>query len=90
MRRTKLETCLVILETLTRFGPLKVTHVMQKANLNSIVLKNYFIFLIKQGAVEGRHVGANKIVYMITERGLYLTKCFIELNHVIPTRKNNN
>lgn len=60
---------------------------MQKANLNSIVLKNYFSFLIKQGAVEGRYVGANKIVYMITERGLYLTKCFIELNHLIPTRE---
>jgi predicted transcriptional regulator len=61
---------------------------MQKANLNFIVLENYFAFLIKQGAVEGRFVGTNKLVYMITDRGLYLTKCFIELNHVIPASKN--
>ncbi len=61
---------------------------MKKANLNFIVLKNYFAFLIKQGAVEGKCVGTNKVVYVITDRGLYLNKCFIELNHVIPTSKN--
>lgn len=87
MRRSKLETCMDILETLARYGPLKITHIMQKANLNSNVLKNYFAFLIKQGAIEGRRIGRDKIVYMITERGLYLTQCFIELNHVIPTGK---
>jgi predicted transcriptional regulator len=89
-RRTKLETCMAILETLARYGPLKITHVMQKANINSTVLKNYFAFLIKQGAIEGKYIGRDKIVFMITERGLYLTKCFIELNQVIPTGKIRN
>ena len=59
----------------------------QKANVNCNVLKNYFDFLIKQGAVEERCVGRDRIVYAITERGLYLTRCFKELNHVIPTGK---
>jgi hypothetical protein len=60
---------------------------MQKANLNSNVLKNYFAFLIKQGAIEGRYIESEKSVFMITERGLYLTKYFIELNQLIPTGK---
>ena len=85
LRRSKLETCLSILETLARHGPLKITHVMQKSNLNSNVLKNYFDFLIKQNAVEEKSVERKKIVYAITERGLYLIRCFKELNQVIPT-----
>jgi len=87
LRRSKLETCLSILETLARHGPLKITHVMQKANVNCNVLKNYFDFLIKQGAVEEKSVSRDRIVYAITERGSYLIRCFKELNQVIPTVK---
>jgi predicted transcriptional regulator len=89
LRRSKLETCLSILEILGSRGPLKITHVMQKANVNCNVLKNYFDFLIKQGAVEEKCVEREKIVYAITERGLYLIKCFKELNQMIPTVKIN-
>jgi len=52
-----------------------------------MVLKNYFDFLIKQGAVEEKPFGRGRIVYAITERGLYLIRCFKELNQVIPTVK---
>ena len=87
MRRSKLETCLSILETLASNGPLKITHVMQKADVNYNVIKNYFDFLIKQDAVEEKGIGRDKIVYAITGRGLYLIRCFKELNQVIPTMK---
>ena len=87
MRRTKLETSLSILETLARHGPLKITQVMQKANVNCNVLKNYFDFLIKQGAVETNCVARGKIVYAITDRGSYLIRYFKELSQVIPTMK---
>jgi DNA-binding PadR family transcriptional regulator len=60
---------------------------MHKANVNCNVLKNYFDFLIKQGAVEEKCVGRDRIVYAITERGLYLIRCFKALNQVIPTVK---
>ncbi|MGA3111945.1 MAG: hypothetical protein ABSE15_07925, partial [Candidatus Bathyarchaeia archaeon] len=50
-------------------------------------LKNYFDFLIKQGAVEEKCVGRDRIVYAITERGLYLIRCFKGLNQVIPAEK---
>jgi predicted transcriptional regulator len=87
LRRSKLETCLSILETLGSHGPLKITHVMQKANVNCNVLKNYFDFLIRQGAVEEKYVKGDKIVYAITERGLYLIRCFKELDRVVPMVK---
>ena len=85
MRRSKLETCLSILETLDSKGPQKITHVMRKANVNCNVLKNYFDFLINQGAVEEKYVARNKIVYAITERGLNLIRYFKELDQMIPT-----
>ena len=87
MSRSKLETCLSILDILASHGPLKITHVMRKANLNCNVLKNYFDFLIKQGAVEEKLIGRDKIVYAITQRGFYLIKCFNELDKVIPTAR---
>ena len=87
MRRTKLETSLSILETLASRGPLKITHVMQKANLNCTVLKNYFDFLIEQRAVEEKRVEGNRIVYGITDRGAYLIKYFKGLNQLLPKTK---
>ncbi len=45
-----------ILSVLAHRGPLKLTHVMYKANVNCSVLKEYLDFLIKQGLVEERTV----------------------------------
>ena len=87
MRRSKLETCLSILETLNSADSLKITHIMQKSNVNCNVLKNYFSFLITQGAIEEKYVERDKIVYAITERGSYLIRCLKALNQVIPTMK---
>lgn len=54
MRRSKLEMYVDILSVLAHKGPLKLTHVMYKANVNCCVLKEYLDFLIKQGLVEQR------------------------------------
>ena len=70
---------------MTTNGPLKITHVMQKANLNCKVLKNYLDFLIKQGAVEEKRVYKERIVYGITERGVYLIRYLKELDYMTPT-----
>jgi len=87
LRRTKLETSLSILETLARNGPLKITHVMQKANLNCNVLKNYFNFLIEQRVVEEKCVEGDRIVYGITERGANLIRYINGLNQLFPKTK---
>jgi len=44
MRRSKMEIYLDILKTLAQKGPLKLTHIMYKSNVNCCVLKEYWIF----------------------------------------------
>ena len=84
MRRSKLEMYVDILSVLSHRGPLKLTHVMYKANVNCSVLKEYLDFLIKQGLVEERPLGKRRIVYAVTQRGLMVLKYFRELKQVLP------
>lgn len=84
MRRSKLEMYIDILKVLARHGPLKLTHIMYKANVNCSVLKQYLEFLIKQNLVEERTVGKKRIVYAITDRGRTVLKYFRELIVVLP------
>jgi predicted transcriptional regulator len=73
-----------ILTVLAHRGPLKLTHVMYKANVNCSVLKGYLEFLIKQSLVEERVVGRQRVVYAVTQRGLTVLKYFRELKQVLP------
>ncbi len=84
MRRSKLEMYVDILSVLARKGPLKLTHVMYKANVNCSVLKEYLDFLTKQGLVEERTVGKQRVVYAVTQRGITVLKYFKELKQVLP------
>ena len=70
MRRSKLEMSLDVLQVLSERGPLKLTHIMSKANVNCNVLKWYLDFLTKQGLVEEKIIRKEKLVYAITERGV--------------------
>ncbi len=75
-----------ILKVLAQKGPLKLTHIMYKANVNCHVLKEYTDFLIKQGLVEERKVGKreSKTVFAITERGITVLRYFRELKQALP------
>ena len=84
MRRSKLEMYIDILKVLAHRGPLKLTHVMYKANVNCSVLKEYLDFLIQQSLVEERAVGKQRIVYAVTQRGITVLKYFRELKLVLP------
>ncbi len=84
MRRSKLEMYIDILKVLAHRGPLKLTHIMYKANVNCSVLKQYLEFLIKQNLVEERTVGKRRVVYAITQRGITVLKYFRELKQVLP------
>lgn len=84
MRRSKLEMYIDILKVLAQRGPLKLTHVMYKANVNCSVLKEYLDFLMKQGLVEERTIGKRRVVYAITQRGITVLKYFRELKQVLP------
>jgi predicted transcriptional regulator len=73
-----------ILKVLAQRGPLKLTHIMYKANVNCKVLKEYLDFLVGQGLVEERIVGKRRVVYTITQRGVTVLKYFRELEKVLP------
>jgi predicted transcriptional regulator len=73
-----------ILTVLAHKGPLKLTHVMYKANVNCSILKEYLDFLIKQGLIEERTVRKQKVVYAVTQRGITVLKYFKELKQILP------
>jgi predicted transcriptional regulator len=90
LRRSKMEMHLDILMTLAQRGPLKLTHIMYKANVNCSVLKEYLDFLIQQRLIEEKTLKKEKIVYTITEKGFTVLKYFRELQIMMPVFDDNN
>jgi len=84
MRRSKLEMYVDVLKVLSQRGPLKLTHIMYKANVNCKVLKEYLDFLVGHGLVEERIVGKQRVIYATTQRGVTVLKYFRELEQVLP------
>lgn len=73
-----------ILKVIAQNGPLKLTHIMYKANVNCSVLKQNLDFLLNQNLIEEqiRQKKRNqiKIRYAITEKGKTVIKYFNEVN----------
>lgn len=84
MRRSKLEMYVDILSVLAHRGPLKLTHIMYKANVNCSVLGEYLEFLLKKGLVEERKVKKNRTVYAVTQNGISVLKAFREIKQALP------
>jgi len=84
-----MEMHLDILKTLAQKGPLKLTHIMYKANVNCSVLKEYLDFLTQQELVEEKTIKKERIVYTITEKGLTVLKYFRELQIMLPINEEN-
>ncbi|MGA2308484.1 MAG: winged helix-turn-helix domain-containing protein [Candidatus Bathyarchaeia archaeon] len=84
MARSKLETYVDILKVLAHRGPLKLTHIMYKANVNGSILREYLDFLLKQNLVEERNVGKSRTVFAVTQKGITVLKNFRELQQILP------
>ena len=84
MRRSKLETYVAILSVLAQGRPLKLTHIMYKANVNCSVLREQLDFLIKQNLVEERTIKKGRTVFAVTQRGINVLKYFRELTQALP------
>ena len=80
-----------ILKVMAKNGPLKLTHVMYKANVNCSVLKQNLEFLIQQNLIEEQITvkkrNKTKISYAITERGRTVIKYFNEVNRALHITK---
>ena len=84
MKRSKLETYIDIVNVLARNGPLKLTHVMNKVNVNCNVLKGDLGFLIKQNLVEERTIKRERVVFTATQRGITVLNYFRQLTEMLP------
>lgn len=91
MRRSKLEIYFEILQVLAFGGPLKLTHIMYKGNINCGILKRNLNYLVKKDLVEERSVENQRVVFAITHKGRALVTTFKELLQLLPlTDKTNN
>ena len=94
MRRSKMEMYVDILKVLAKNGPLKLTHIMYKANVNCSVLKQNLDFLIQQNLIEEqirrKKRNKTKVRYAITEQGKTVIKYFNEVNRALQITKENN
>ena len=84
MRRSKLEMYVDILDVLSLRGPLKLTHIMYKSNVNCSVLKEQLDFLKKNSLVEERVMKRERVVFAITPRGTTVLKAFREIKQILP------
>ncbi len=73
-----------ILRVIAQNGPLKLTHVKYKANVNCSVLKENLDFLLQQNLIEEQIIkkkrNKTKTCYAITEKGRTVLKYFNEVN----------
>lgn len=81
--RSKLEVYVDIISVLNHMGPLKLSHIADKANVSSNVLKESLDFLIKQGLIE-EGTGRKQPLYTVTQRGTKVLEYFKEPNLVSP------
>jgi predicted transcriptional regulator len=83
-----------ILKALARHGPLKLTHIMYKANVNCSVLKQHLEFLMQQNLIEVQTIQKRRkvvyVVYAITEKGRTVLRHFLELQKILPVIEGNN
>ena len=83
MRRSKLETNVDILKALARYGPLKLTHIMYKANVNCSILKQQLNSLIEQDLVEVTMLRRKTVAYVITKKGQRVLKSYWEIDKAL-------
>jgi predicted transcriptional regulator len=88
MKRSKLEIKLDILRVIAQKGPMRLTHIMCKANLNCEALKKTLEFLIKHNLVEDCTTPEGAVLYKITPQGFKLLIDFKEVNQLFPTEEN--
>jgi len=84
MKRSKLEMYVDILHLLAEDGPLKLTDLMNTANISSCQIKQQMAFLVKQGMVNEKPVGKTRVTYSVSESGLRAVKFFRGEKPVLP------
>jgi len=74
MHKSKLKVSIEILCSLASNGPMKLSQLMTKVELNKTRLRQHLRLLKKRNLIERQNLGENKIFYVVTERGLQVLK----------------
>ena len=89
-----MEMYIDILKVMAQNGPMKLTHVMYKANVNCSVLKENLDFLLQQNLIEEQITVKKrnkiKISYAVTEKGRNVIKYFNEVNKALRITTERN
>jgi len=72
--KSKLMICTEVLCTLVSNGPMKLTQLRDKFEMDESRLKPHLRLLWNRGLVEEENFGDNNIYYVVTERGLKVLK----------------
>ena len=83
MRRSKLQMYIEVLDALVFYGPMKLTRITYKANMNCSLLKPILNELTKNKLVEVRKIKKNSIVYAATNAARATLLQFNELTKIL-------
>ena len=83
MRRSKLELYISTLEAIAYYGPLILTRVTSKTNMNCGQLKPILDDLIQKALIEKRIMRKNRIVYVATPKARTIVSYFSELKKML-------
>ena len=75
---------IAILEALAIYGPMKLTRITYKANLNRSFLKQILKGMIEKGLVEEMTLKKSMVVYAATPKARTIVSQFKELTKIIP------
>ena len=82
MRRDKLTIYIDILKCLLTNGPMKITPLAGRINVNASSLREIIDFMVKQELIEMEKVTKKRVSYKITRRGIRVLDYFNELKDV--------
>ena len=83
MRRSKLEIYITVLESLASYGPMRLTKITYKSNLNYVFLKQVVNELKENQLIEERKI-KNSSIYAATPKAKVVLSKFKEINQSLP------
>jgi predicted transcriptional regulator len=79
-----MQMCISTLEALVYNGPLRITRITYKANVNCSSLKPILDYLIQNELVEERTLRESKVFYVATPKARTVLSYFNKLKEMLP------
>jgi len=83
MQQSMLETYVHLLKVLANEGPLKRTHLMNKAKISYGTLQQILNFSIKEKLVEEKTSNKDGELFAVTQKGITILNYFVEAKQVV-------